>query len=161
MSFCKGNIKKGRYILIEEFFKAIFEILFYHLGKFVARILFPNINISETTQEPKPSLKIVGFTYVKGKKKYFYTTTVTFIGFLFWDVKGKMCILLIFKRRLPVTSQSKNLSGPKTIPSLLFFNKSLIRAIDSFFPSPGLFTKSDLCESKEAGVKLYYGTANP
>lgn len=70
--------------MIEEFFKALFEILFYHIGKFVASILFPKINISESAQEPKLSFKnYSGFTYVKGKKKYFYTDAVTFIGLIF------------------------------------------------------------------------------
>lgn len=81
--------------MIEEFFKAIFEILFYHIGKFVASILFPKINISESTQEPKPSFKnYSGLTYVKGKKKYFYTNTVTFIGLIFCIIIGAIIILI-------------------------------------------------------------------
>ncbi len=81
--------------MIEEFFKAIFEILFYHIGKFVASILFPKINISEAVQEPKPSFKnYSGFTYVKGKKKYFYTNTVTFIGLIFFlSIAGTIILL--------------------------------------------------------------------
>ena len=81
--------------MIEEFFKAIFEVLFYQVGKFVASILFPRINISESMQEPKPSLKnSFGFTYVKRKRRYFYTIWVTLIGFMFCICIGAIIILL-------------------------------------------------------------------
>ncbi len=89
---------KGGYILIEEFFKVIFEILFYHIGKFVAAILFPRINISESTQEPKRlSKNSFKFTYEKKKRKYFYTDSITLIGFVFCICIVAIIILINIK----------------------------------------------------------------
>lgn len=77
--------------------EALFEILFYYIGKFVASILFPKIHISESTQEPKLSFKkYSGLTYVKGKKKYFYTQAVTFIGLIFCIIVGTIIILISY-----------------------------------------------------------------
>lgn len=69
--------------LLEIFFHIFLEIISYPVGKFVSRIVFPNISI-ETDKSVKShkSWKWDGFTYTRGSKKYFYIEGLQVIGVL-------------------------------------------------------------------------------
>ena len=70
--------------MIEEFIKSLFEILFFHIGKFISILLFPKIAISKSIKEPKQSIKdFFKLTYKKNNTNYFYNSSVTLIGFIF------------------------------------------------------------------------------
>ena len=84
--------------MLEEFIKSLFEILFFHIGKFISILLFPKILISKSMKEPKQSLKdFFKLTYKKHNTNYFYNSSVTLIGLIFSISITAIIILIIIQ----------------------------------------------------------------
>jgi len=79
---------------MDEILKAIFEFIFYNTGKFVAIFLFPKINIEKSIKPKEQPFKEMKFVYKKRGASYFYETTVTLIGFMFWLIVSGLLITI-------------------------------------------------------------------
>ena len=67
--------------ILEIVFRIFVEVICYTVGKFVAGVIFPNIKSEKIVKiKSHESWKWKGFTYKKGKQKYFYLEGLQVIG---------------------------------------------------------------------------------
>ena len=74
---------------------AIAEYLGYITGKTVLRVFIPSIRIeSLDRQKAYPSWKWKGFTYRRGKQRYFYCEAIQLVGIVFWLILGSLVLVI-------------------------------------------------------------------
>jgi hypothetical protein len=85
-------------VIGELVFQLVGEILCYGTGRVIVRVFTPTIQVPPTSSDPWPresKHRWFAMTYGRDGRRYYYESTVTFIGVLFWIVVAVAVIVAI------------------------------------------------------------------
>lgn len=100
---------------MEEILKFIFELLCYKTGKFISGLLFSRIGVEKSIHKKKILFKDSWkLTYKKKGSKYFYDSTLTLIGLMFWIVVIATVIIISYQKA-SLTSPQESGSEKRSI----------------------------------------------